>query len=30
VRVVERDSLDKLVISGMTFTQLFLYRVPPR
>lgn len=30
VRVVERDTLDKLAISGMTFTQLFLYRVPPR
>jgi len=30
VRVVERDSLDKLPVSGMTFTQLFLYRVPPR
>ena len=29
-RVVERDTLDKLPISGMTFTQLFLYRVPPR
>ena len=30
VRVVERDSLDKLRVSGMTFTQLFLYRVPER
>jgi hypothetical protein len=30
VRVVERDSLDKLPISGLTFTQLYLYRVPPR
>jgi len=28
-RVVERDTLDKLAVSGMTFTQLFLYRVPP-
>jgi predicted nicotinamide N-methyase len=26
-RVVERDSLDKLAISGMTATQLYLYRV---
>lgn len=29
-RVVERDTLDKLAVSGMTFTQLFLYRVPGR
>jgi len=29
-RVVERDTLDKLAISGMTFTQLYLYRVPAR
>ena len=28
-RVAERDTLDKLAVSGMTFTQLFLYRVPP-
>ncbi len=27
-RVVERDTLDKLVISGMTSTQIYLYRVP--
>jgi hypothetical protein len=30
VRVVERDSLDKLPISGVTLTQLYLYRMPPR
>ncbi|HSV16911.1 MAG TPA: 50S ribosomal protein L11 methyltransferase [Casimicrobiaceae bacterium] len=30
VRVVERDSLDKLPISGLTLTQLYLYRVPAR
>jgi hypothetical protein len=30
VRVVDRDSLDKLVVSGTTLTQLYLYRVPGR
>jgi SAM-dependent methyltransferase len=30
VRVVERDSLDKLVVSGLTFTQVYLYKVPAR
>lgn len=28
-RVVERDTLDKLAISGLTATQLYLYRVGP-
>ena len=30
VRVVERESVDKLPISGLTLTLLFLYRVPAR
>ena len=29
-RTVERDTLDKVPISGLTFTQIYLYRVPPR
>jgi len=29
-RTLERDTLDKVAISGLTFTQLYLYRVPPR
>jgi hypothetical protein len=29
-RTLERDTLDKLAISGLTFTQLYLYRVPAR
>jgi protein-L-isoaspartate O-methyltransferase len=29
-RTLERDTLDKVAISGLTFTQLYLYRVPAR
>ena len=29
-RTLERDTLDKLAISGLTFTQLYLYRMPAR
>ena len=29
-RTQERETLDKLAISGLTFTQLYLYRVPAR
>jgi cyclopropane fatty-acyl-phospholipid synthase-like methyltransferase len=28
--VVEQDSLDKIAVTGMAFTQLFLYTVPPK
>jgi hypothetical protein len=29
-RTLERDTLDKVAVSGLTFTQLFLYRVGAR
>ena len=28
--IVEQDALDKIAVTGMAFTQLFLYTVPPK
>jgi cyclopropane fatty-acyl-phospholipid synthase-like methyltransferase len=28
--IIEQDALDKIAVTGMAFTQLFLYTVPPK